>query len=234
MKSKEQQKLDLNKIISSLSQVRDVVGIVLFGSQARGDYDEFSDYDLLILFENKRLMWENWDKLFQVIGDLKMNLHAIPETLEELENANPVFLDELYKYGKVLFAKMPFKVHLQPLNLKSFSLITYSMRNLSYSEKMKASYFLYSKGGTGAVANAGGIKVNDGCIIVPSSMAEEIIRMLASMGVRTTRTEILANPQISKFGPTQKTLQQTAKRANKRKTKIDSTLLIRADGENQK
>ena len=31
-----------------------VVGIVLFGSQARGDYDEFSDYDLLVLFENKQ------------------------------------------------------------------------------------------------------------------------------------------------------------------------------------
>jgi predicted nucleotidyltransferase len=233
MKSKEQQRLDLNKIVGSLSQIRNVIGIVLFGSQARGDYDEFSDYDLLILFENKSLMWENWDKLFQAVGDLKMNLHAIPETLEELENANPVFLDELYKYGKVLFAKMPFEVHLQPLNLNPFSLITYNMRNLNYAEKMKASYFLYSKGGAGAVANAGGIKVSDGCIIVPSSVAEEIIRVLASMGVRTTRTEILANPEISKSGSTEKTFQQIEKPANKRKTRIDSTLLIRAGRESQ-
>ena len=233
MESKEQQKLDLDKIVSSLSQVRGVIGIVLFGSQARGDYDEFSDYDLLILFEDKRSMWENWDKLFQVIGDLRMNLHAIPETLGELENANPVFLDELYKHGKVLFAKMSFAVHLQPLNLNPFSLITYNMRDLNYAEKMKASYFLYSKGGKGAVANAGGTKVSDGCIIVPSGRAEEIIRVLASIGVRTTRTEILANPEISKLASTEKTLQQIGKRANKRKTKMDSTVPIRADRKSQ-
>ena len=146
MRLKEQQKLDLNKIVSSVSKIQSVVGIVLFGSQARGDYDEFSDYDLLILFENKPLMWENWDELFQVVGNLNMNLHAIPETLEELKNANPVFLDELFRYGKVLFAKMPLEVYLQPLNLKSFSLITYDMRNVNYADKMKASYFLLFQG----------------------------------------------------------------------------------------
>ena len=47
MRLKEQQKLDLNKIVSSVSKIQSVVGIILFGSQARGDYDEFSDYDLL-------------------------------------------------------------------------------------------------------------------------------------------------------------------------------------------
>jgi predicted nucleotidyltransferase len=207
MRLKEQQKLDLNKIVSSVSKIQSVVGIVLFGSQARGDYDEFSDYDLLILFENKTLMWETWDELFQVVGSLNMNLHAIPETLEELKNANPVFLDELFRYGKLLFAKMPLEVYLQPLNLKSFSLITYDMRNVNYADKMKASYFLYSKGGAGAVAKTGGTKISDGCIIVPSDMADEIILDLTSLGIQTIKTEIFINPDMPKSWPTPNRIQ---------------------------
>ena len=99
-----------------------------------------------------------------------MNLHAIPETLDELKDANPVFLDELRSSGKVLFAKMPFEVHFQPLNLKPFALITYDMRKLNYSDKMKASYFLYSKGGKGEIVKAGGAKISEGCVIVPSGI----------------------------------------------------------------
>jgi predicted nucleotidyltransferase len=196
MKSKEQQRLNLNKIVNSLSKNQNVVGVILFGSQARGDYDEFSDYDVLILFENKTLMWQNWDELFQTVGSLNMNLHAVPETLEELKNANPVFLEELFRYGKVLFAKIPFEAFLQPINLESFSLITYDMRNLNYAEKMKASYFLYSKGSKGAVAKAGGIKVSDGCIIVPSGKADEIVNVLSSLGVQTKKIEIFVKSNM--------------------------------------
>src|SRR3989337_359746 len=53
-------------------------------------YDGFSDYDLLVLFGDKALMWQNWDELFQATGNLKMNLHVIPEALEELKAVNPV------------------------------------------------------------------------------------------------------------------------------------------------
>ena len=203
MKLKEQQKLTLNDFVNLVSTIQGVVGIVLFGSQARGDYDEFSDYDLLVLFENKRAMWESWDGLFQVVGNLKMNLHAIPETLDELKEANPVFLDELRNSGKVLFAKMPFEVYFQPLNLKPFTLITYDMRNVNYPDKMKASYFLYSKEGKGVIAKAGGTKISDGCVIVPSASAEEIVKVLASFGVQTVKTEVFVNPEVYRSWPTQ-------------------------------
>ena len=207
MKLNEQQKLTLNDFVNSVSKIHGVVGIVLFGSHARDDYDEFSDYDLLVLFENKRLMWEVWDELFEVVGCLKMNLHAIPETLDELKDANPVFLDELRSYGKVLFARMPFKVCFEPLNLKPFTLITYDMRNLSYSEKMKTSYFLYSKGGKGAVVKAGGAKISDGCVIVPSELADEIIRALASFKVKTWRRDVYVNPDAYNSWPNLKNVQ---------------------------
>lgn len=203
MKLNEKQKSALDKIVCSVSKVEGVVGIILFGSQARGDFDEFSDYDVLILFEDKRVMWETWDELFRVVASLKMDLHAIPETLDELKSANSVFLEELHKYGKVLFAKFPFDVRLQPLNLKPFTLITYDMRNLNYSGKMKASYFLYSKGGKGEIAKAGGIKISDSCVVVPSSSADEIATALASFGVQIVRTEVFVGTDVYSSWPTQ-------------------------------
>ena len=143
-------------------------------------------------------MWATWDELFQVIGGLKKNLHAIPETLEELKNANPVFLEELSKYGKVLFAKIPLQFFLQPPNLESFSLITYDMRHVSYAEKMKASYFLYAKGNAGAVAKAGGTKISDGCIIVPSGTVDEIVGFLTSLGIQIKVIQIHVNSSTLK------------------------------------
>jgi hypothetical protein len=81
------------------------------------------------------------------------------------------------------------------------------MRNVNYADKMKASYFLYSKGGAGAVAKTGGTKISDGCIIVPSELADEIIRVLTSLGVQTIKTEIFINPDMPKSWQTQNRIQ---------------------------
>ena len=189
MRLKERHVLDLSKIINVVSKIQGVVGVFLFGSLARGDYDEYSDYDLLVVFEDKASMWRNWDELFQSSGNLKMNLHMIPQTLEELKTANPVFLEELFKHGNVLYAKLPIEVFPKPLKLEPFYLIFYDMSGLSYRNKMKVFYFLYRKGG-GAVAKIGGIKLNEGCILVPSNASDEITDMLNAFSVNVKKMEI--------------------------------------------
>ncbi len=135
-------------------------------------------------------MWRSWDELFQAVGALKMNLHIIPETLEELKAANPVFLEDLFKHGKVLFAKSPLEVFPKPVILKPFCLIFYDMGGLSYKDKMKVVYFLYKKGGKGAVAKMGGIKLREGCILVPDHAGDEVINMLNAFGVNAKKLEI--------------------------------------------
>ena len=190
MKLKERHMSNLSDIVNVVSKIQGVVGIFLFGSLARGVYDEYSDYDLLVLFEDKALMWRSWDELFRVVGSLKMNLHVIPETLEELKTANSVFLNELFRYGKVLFARLPLEIFLRPVKLGSFYLVIYDMGSLSYRDKMKAVYFLYRKGGVGAVAKMGGIKLSEGCVLVPSNVGDEIIGKLSSFGVEAKKLEI--------------------------------------------
>ena len=203
MKLKERHKLDLNKIVNEISKIQGVTGVFLFGSLARGDYDEYSDYDLLVLFEDKASMWQNWDELFQAVGSLKMNLHAIPQTLEELKAANPVFLDELFKHGKVLYAKLPLEVFPKPLKLEPYHLIFYDLSGLSARDKMKVSYFLYRKGG-GTIAKMGGTKLSESCILIPSSVGDEIIDMLTAFSVELKKLEIYVNEEYSKTWSSQK------------------------------
>jgi len=198
MELKERHISDLNDIVNTASKIRGVVGILLFGSFAKGDYDEYSDYDLLILFEDRDLMWQNWDDLFKVVGDLNLNLHVIPETLEELKTANPTFLNELLIHGKVLFSKLPLEVFLPPVNLEPFSLIVYDMSDLKYRDKMKVVYSLYRKRGVGAVAKMGGIKLSESAILVPRSSGDEAVALLNSFSVKAKKLEIYMSEESFK------------------------------------
>jgi len=55
---------------------------------------------------------------------------------------------------------------------------------------MKVVYFLYRKGGEGAVAKAGGIKLSEGCLLVPNNASDDIIGMLNAFGVNVEKLEI--------------------------------------------
>jgi len=186
----ERHVLDLGKIVDVVSKVDGVVGVFLFGSLARGDFDEFSDYDLLVVFEDKELMWKHWDALFEAVGALRLNLHVVPEALEEFKRANPVFLDDLFKFGKVLFARFPFEVYADPVGLESYYLVVYEMSGLSVRDKMRVVYFLFRKGGAGTVAKMGGVKLSEGCLLVPSGAGDEVVNRLKAFGVNAKKFEI--------------------------------------------
>jgi hypothetical protein len=64
------------------------------------------------------------------------------------------------------------------------------MSGLNYRDKMKVIYFLYRKNHVGAVAKMGGIKLSEGCILVPNNAANEIIAKLKSFGIETKKLEI--------------------------------------------
>lgn len=190
MRLEERLELDLEKVVDVLARIQGVVGVFLFGSFARGDYDAFSDYDLLVLFEDKAEMWRNWDELFRAVGSLRMNLHMIPETLEEFKAANPVFLEELFKHGRVLFARFPLEVFFKPVKMQSFCLIIYDMSGLSYKDKMKVVYFLYRKGNVGAISGVGGIKLSESCLLIPTKVGDEVISRLKALGAKVKKLEV--------------------------------------------
>lgn len=196
MNLKEEHVSVLHSLVDVIARIRGVIAIFLFGSVARGDYDEYSDYDLLVVFQDKTVMWAEWDGLFVAVSRLQVSAHVIPEALDELHLANPVFLEELQRRGRILFARFPFEMSARPLKLEPFTLIFYDMGGLGYREKMRISYLLYRKGGDGIVAQSGGSKLGEGCILVPKGAGEEIARRLGSSEAHLRRLDVFVDKEV--------------------------------------
>lgn len=174
-----------------IAPIPGVAGILLFGSVARGDADEYSDYDVLILFKDSASMRSGWDAVFSATGPMNLNIHAIPETLEELGSANPVFLRELEKHGRVLYAREPFRARIGHQLARPFTIVSYDLSSLSYKDKMRVLYRLYESGAGGVVGESGGMKLSSGCVLVPREAGQEIADLIQSIGAKTLRIDVL-------------------------------------------
>ncbi|MEM2661222.1 MAG: nucleotidyltransferase domain-containing protein [Nitrososphaeria archaeon] len=193
MNLKEKLEYDLNNLVETISSIKEVLAIILFGSIARGDYDEYSDYDILVIFKDKESMWKNWDELFKRVGRLNLLVHCIPKSLEEFLKSEPTFLNEIFRNGKLLYIKYPFQAYMKPLDLKPYKLITYNMSGLRQEDKMKFYYKLYGKNSSsniGLVKKVGGIKVSEGCLLIPENSFEIIKEILNKFNVKFNIIEI--------------------------------------------
>lgn len=82
--------------------------IILFGSAGRGDADEYSDIDLIVIKETKKSFVE---RLVEVIAYVRPELQPVDilvytqsEFTEMERNSNP-FITQVLKEGKVLYEK---------------------------------------------------------------------------------------------------------------------------------
>lgn len=185
MNLKEKLEYDLNNLVKCISSIDDVIAIILFGSIAKGEYDEYSDYDLLVILKDKESLWKRWNELFKKVGELNLLIHCIPKSLDEFLNSEPIFLTEILKNGKLLYSKYPFQAYMKPINLKHMKLIIYNLSKLNQKDKMKIIYKLHGKGNSknrGIINKVNGIKLNDGCILIPEENSKDIIDILKKYG----------------------------------------------------
>ena len=197
MSLRGKQGCDLDKLVRLISSFEEVIAIILFGSIARGDYDEYSDYDILVIFKDKKSMWRRWDDLFKSVGKLGLLIHLIPKSYEEFLNSEPTFLDEIYKHGILLYMKYPFIIRLRPPHLKHEKLITYDLSGLEQKDKVKLLYMLYGKKGLrkrGILSRLGGDKICDGCIIVPAENSAPLLRILREYRVKIRVLDVYVGP----------------------------------------
>lgn len=92
MQLRSELELDLGRLVQAITSVHGVVAVILFGSRAKGDYDEYSDYDLLVVFENDEAMWKNRRKLYENVGKLGLFTQVLTRSVRELqEKTEPTF-----------------------------------------------------------------------------------------------------------------------------------------------
>jgi predicted nucleotidyltransferase len=175
---------DLDKLVRAIVAVRGVVAVILFGSRARGDYDEYSDYDLLVIFENEGVMWENRRKLYENTGKLSLFTQVLTRSVREFnEKTEPTFRQSVLQHGVLLYLRYPFTAPALAQNLKPASIVSYSLKGLSQREKMRVIYRLFGrqrKSGRlgGVVGEGGGRKLGDGCFMIPTQNLEAAVDVL--------------------------------------------------------
>jgi len=180
--------------VNAIKTVDGVIGIILFGSAARGEADEGSDIDLLVLFENEDKMRRNeWEVTRRIPSNLfTQSICACASTLERM---NPVFLQSVLEDGLILYAQHPLVLRSRLANAAACLVVTYSLEDLSQKEKQKVNYELFGRRIAkrrylGLVEKLGGRHLGRGCFLIPKENAELILNTLNTHNVKYESMEV--------------------------------------------
>jgi len=198
MNLKGKQNSELDKLVQAIKDIEGVLAVILFGSRARGDYDDYSDYDLLVVFQDDEVMWRNRRKLYQNIGNLGLFTQVLTRSIAELtEKTEPTFLQNILQHGMILYLRYPYKAPAFVQNLTPMVIVSYSLAKLPHNEKMKVNYSLFGKQNRkGLVQEKGGMKLGDGCFIIPAENLEEVTTILKNFNVYFNQMSVYASQQL--------------------------------------
>ncbi|MFQ5821350.1 MAG: nucleotidyltransferase domain-containing protein [Candidatus Heimdallarchaeota archaeon] len=192
MNLKTKQESNLSRIVNSITKVTGVIAVILFGSRAKGNYDEYSDYDLLVVFEDDEIMWKNRRKLYENIGKLGLLTQVLTRSLKELwEKTEPTFLQSILKHGIILYLRYPLEAPALLQSLQPMAIVIYRLKGLTQNEKMKIIYRLFGKQKIkGIVQRKGGRKLGYGCFIIPTESLEESLQILNQYNIKFEITTV--------------------------------------------
>nr|MDO8098849.1 nucleotidyltransferase domain-containing protein [Candidatus Njordarchaeota archaeon] len=160
---------EIEEVVNRMKRIGGIIGIMLFGSHSRGDYDEGSDIDLLAVFADKKSLDANVNGIYEATAKSDLFFQVIGLTLEELE-LSPL-LESIRREGKIFFATEEVSKLLTPIH-KPYALVTYSTANLKakarviFAQKLEGrrqNKYRYN----GLIHKIGGYKVGRGVVMVP-------------------------------------------------------------------
>lgn len=109
-KLKNVYEVEVERIVAAL-RAYNPERIILFGSLARGDFDENSDIDLLIIKNDTKKRIERICDVYRLIRSPKRTIAVEPLVLTPRELGKGIeegnfFLEDILKEGKVLYEKV--------------------------------------------------------------------------------------------------------------------------------
>ena len=159
----------IEHVANKIEEIEGTIGIVLFGSFSRGDYDEGSDIDLLVVFKNKKDLEKGLSEIYKTTAKTNLFFQVIGLTLDELKNSP--LLNTVLREGKTHYAKQEVKKLLTPTH-RPYALVTYTTANLNAKERVIFTQKLEGrrKGKyryEGLINKIGGYKVGRGVAMIP-------------------------------------------------------------------
>ena len=99
--------LDIEEVVKKIVNGYNPEKIILFGSYVWGEPDEHSDYDLLIIKEDKNNFFEDQSKIRRLVGR-KAAIDVLIYTPDEISNRlklGDFFVSNIISKGKILYEK---------------------------------------------------------------------------------------------------------------------------------
>ena len=159
----------IEHVANKIKEIEGTISIVLFGSFSRGDYDEGSDIDLLVVFRDKKDLDRGLSEIYRTTAKTDLFFQVIGLTLDELKSSS--LLETALREGKIYYAEQDVEKLLTPTH-KPYALVTYTTTNLNAKERVIFSQELEGrrKGKyryDGLIHKIGGYKVGRGVVMVP-------------------------------------------------------------------
>lgn len=195
------------EFVKRVSEFENIHSIILFGSVARGEVDSRSDIDFFIIFDTNKNIAELKER--GEVSKVALNLEKEYDRNIQLVFSNKnfdkldrQFIEEVFKEGIILFGKNPV-VDIKKLKLMPYTLIYYSLRNLSKSEKMRVKRALYGhttykeyKGKIyksevkGLIEEVKGKRTGIASILIPTTKSKIFMDILKNFNVEFQRLDV--------------------------------------------
>jgi predicted nucleotidyltransferase len=175
----------IERIVDKIREVEGTIAVVLFGSYSRGDFDEGSDIDLLVVFRDRSALNKSLREVYKATSESDLFFQVIGLTIDELKDSP--LLELALRDGKIYYANEDVKKLLTPKH-KPYALITYSTANLNPKERVSFTQKLEGRGKgkyryEGLVRQLDGYKVGRGVMMIPIENLKAITQHLEKKGI---------------------------------------------------
>ena len=98
----------LRQIVDRVRRVADPQRIVLFGSQARSEARENSDFDILVVWSSQAPRFQRSAPIYAALADLPIEVEVVvytPTEIEEWSKVPQAFVTTAIREGRVLYER---------------------------------------------------------------------------------------------------------------------------------
>lgn len=181
------------------SSLNNVLFVFLFGSVAREEADKRSDIDFCVITNNN-----DKKKISSIALDLEKKYDKNIQLVinKNFTKLDSYFIKNLFQEGILLYASNPI-IKLKNLKCEEFTLFSFSLSNLSQSEKMKIKRALYGyetekkqknkvykSTSKGLVRELNGLSVGRGAILIPIKNSRYVENIFEDKKIKFEKTSL--------------------------------------------